>query len=70
MGGVLGLTQMGTIKAELAHESAQADLVAAVLAGDASVPTSTADTTEVVLAPGASAEVKLVMREGARATYS
>ena len=84
MGRVLGLTQMGEIKMQLAREAAQE--VAAAATGDqnglvpapgASVaaPTTAAplsawrDEISFVLTPGQGAEIKLVMDEGARAQF-
>jgi hypothetical protein len=85
VGRVLGLTQMGEIKASLAREAAaDAAADAASVAAPtpattpataaASTPPAPADTawthvTIVSLAPGEGKEVKLVMKQGARATY-
>ena len=95
IGRVLGLTQMGEIKAELAKEAATVasfkapnivvafDSTAATpaVAGSSASPQSTGDTstrqgattshvTEVILNPNEGKEIKLVMRKGARVTYS
>ena len=84
IGRVLGLSQMGRIKAELAKE---AERVASftppnvVVAFDSTTarPAVTPDTvteganshvTEIVLQPNEGKEIKLVMRKGARVTYS
>ncbi|MEQ1493734.1 MAG: hypothetical protein ABL932_24635, partial [Terricaulis sp.] len=75
VGRVLGLTQMGEIKMQLAEEAAQdrasADEVAAVEPADAPVVAEGARTDEisVTVAPGEGAEVKLTMQEGARTRY-
>ncbi len=85
LGRVLGLTQMGEIKMQLARE-AQADAATAkaeaaaematpsVIPAPAKVPAGTAagrsDEYVVTLAPGKGVEVKLVMRAGAKAKFS
>jgi hypothetical protein len=80
IGRVLGLTQMGEIKVGLAREAAAdaaADAAAAAAEDSASVVATTPAAsgpneheTKITLAPGEGKEVKLVMRRGARATYS
>lgn len=74
IGGMLGLTRMGEVKMALAREAAaasaaEAALAAGVAPGD---PASTGNShvTELALAPGKGREIKLVMAEGARATFS
>ena len=97
MGRILGLTQMGKIKAQLAQEAA-ADAPPAVPSQDsratddsnllpapvASAPAGSArpaqdvatpeqawkDQMQVVLQPGQGAEIKLVMKAGAKAEFS
>ena len=83
VGRVLGLTQMGEIKMELAREAAAAaaaeragastDSGAARPAQGAPPPSATTprvDTVQVTLRPNEGKEVKLVMRKGARVTYA
>jgi hypothetical protein len=81
-GEILGLTEMGQIKMQLAAE-AEADRAAEVAAAaapapavaplPASTPTATvasrSDEMTVTLDPGEGAEVKLAMKQGARANY-
>lgn len=76
VGRVLGLTQMGEIKMQLAEEAAQDRAVAETEAptiepADAPVIASDArsDEISVTLRPGEGAEVKLTMQEGARARF-
>lgn len=76
-GRLIGLTQMGEVKRELADataataatETASAAMATALLA-DATGPVETTDTTRVEIAPGADLEVKLVMRADAHVAYS
>jgi hypothetical protein len=76
IGRVLGLTQMGEIKMQLAAEAAQDRASSAAEApptepADAPVVVADARTDEisVTLAPGEGAEVKLTMQQGARTRY-
>lgn len=76
IGRVLGLTQMGEIKMQLAEEAARDAASAAVEAptlevADTPVVAEAARTDEisVTLQPGEGAEVKLSMREGARSRF-
>jgi hypothetical protein len=86
VGSVLGLTEMGRIKVQLAAE-AQADAAAQAgppapraasqPAGVASAPAAAApapgvrsDETVIVLAPDQGAEIKLVMEDGAKARFT
>lgn len=81
IGRLLGLTEMGKIKVQLAEEAA-ADLAgqqqaaaAAVAPAEATTtasvePTNRSDEISFTLAPDEGIEVKLVMRAGARASYS
>jgi hypothetical protein len=80
VGRVLGLTEMGEIKQQLAREAAAADLAetatpatAPAAASESAAPVATAsraDTVLVSLAPNEGKEVKLVMVKGASATFS
>lgn len=77
VGRIIGLTQMGEIKTRLAKEAAAdaaADAQAAAEDEAAAVATSrdtaVVEETRVTLKPGEGKEVKLVMRQGARASYS
>ena len=80
IGRVLKLTQMGEIKVALAREAAAdaaADAAAAATEMDSATPAPAsaapvpnAHETRITLNPGEGKEVKLVMRRGARATYS
>lgn len=77
VGRLLGLTQMGEVKRELAQATAAtvaaetaSSATAAALLARATGPTERADTTRVEIAPGADLEVKLVMHAGARMAYS
>lgn len=80
VGRVLGLTEMGEIKQQLAREAAASGSEAApsdaTPAAEATpaAPTATAasrtDTVLVALAPNAGKEVKLVMPKGMSATYA
>jgi hypothetical protein len=71
VGSLLGLTEMGTIKVELARE-AEADSIAEA-APRASFDRADAgtmfDSTDVILAPGGTHEIKLVMAKDARVEY-
>lgn len=84
VGNVLGLTQMGKIKVQLAQEDAAGQNNAAVTAasaidsGSLAAPSTTAaatetvartDTMEVVLAPGEGAEVKVSAAKGTRVGF-
>ncbi len=76
IGRVLGLTQMGEIKMQLAAEAAQDRAAAeteAPLAEPVDAPVvavdARTDEISVTLAPGEGAEVKLTMQEGARTRY-
>ncbi len=76
VGRVIGLTQMGEIRMQLAEEAAQDRAGAGAEApltepADAPVVVADARTDEisVTLAPGEGAEVKLTMQEGARTRY-
>jgi hypothetical protein len=84
IGRVIGLTEMGEIKMELAREAAAAEVGAAPApavaapepgsavgadpADAAAAPTS--DEVSIVLTPGQGREIKLEMREGASVHYS
>lgn len=85
IGDVVGLTEMGRIKVQLAQEAAAEDaaLAARTAGAPGAAPAATADTvatevpavaeeqvTRIPLAPGEGKEVKLVMAEGGRATYA
>jgi hypothetical protein len=84
VGSLLGLTEMGRIKMQLAAEAeaeeasvqpapvAPAAVVAAPAAGRASetVPGVRTDETVLTLAPDQGAEIKLVMEEGARVAFT
>jgi hypothetical protein len=82
IGRVLGLTEMGEIKQQLAREAAAAEAAEdAVVAADTSATaadtaavatagTERADTVMVTLAPNEGKEVKLVMRKGASARFA
>lgn len=76
IGRVLGLTQMGEIKMQLAEEAARDAASAAIeapalVAADTPVVADSGRTDEisVTLQPGEGAEVKLSMREGARSRF-
>jgi hypothetical protein len=85
IGRVIGLTEMGEIKMELAREAAAAD-AAPVETPAAASPESVADTapattaetppaarsdeTSITLQPGQGREIKLEMREGASVDYA
>lgn len=76
-GRLLGLTQMGEVKAELARDAARTAAAEAGGAAEAAAllaapprPADRADTTRVVLEPGEGREVKLVMRADATVDYS
>lgn len=69
-GRVLGLTEMGQLKVELAKESAAAEAVGTAATAAAVAPDSQwTHVTVVPLAPNQGREVKLVMPKGARAEY-
>lgn len=83
IGSVLGLTEMGRIKASLAKEAEQANSApqaapavtatappVAETTTTATAPASRSDVTTITLQPGQGREIKLAMREGARATFS
>lgn len=86
IGSVLGLTEMGRIKMQLAAEaeSEEAGLAAAASAPAAAVTTTApvtttgtapptgqrSDETVITLAPDQGAEIKLVMEEGARVKFT
>jgi hypothetical protein len=85
VGRVIGLTQMGEIKMELAREAAAADAAApetpvaaspAPGAGAAPEPAAggsaagSSDELSITLEPGQGREIKLEMREGARVEYT
>ena len=85
IGGALGFTEMGEIKAQLAQEAAT-DRAATALAANAAAPgvaatmpaepqtgaaaaTARSDVTRVTLNPGQGAEVKATMAEGVQLAY-
>lgn len=72
-GRVLGLTEMGKIKKQLAEEAAADRSMAAEaqVAGNSAQPEAAtrSDEITITLAPGEGAEVKLVMKAGARARF-
>lgn len=83
VGRVLGLTQMGEIKTQLAQDAERDAALAEAQPGDAQAPSAPAenpaetsavagrsDEMSVTLAPGEGAEVKLAMTQGARASFS
>ncbi|MBX9575447.1 MAG: transmembrane anchor protein [Caulobacteraceae bacterium] len=83
IGSVLGLTEMGRIKMQLAAEAEaeEAGLAVAATAPAAVTPTAPAETasettdqrsdeTVITLAPDQGAEIKLVMEEGARVRFT
>ena len=82
VGRVLGLTEMGEIKRELAEEAAQDGLIHGdqssslidgffgLFVGAAHAQEAWTDTLTFTLEPGASAEIKLVMAVGDVAQYS
>jgi hypothetical protein len=84
VGSVLGLTEMGKIKRQLAMEAEAETLetaapVAAIPAQAPAPPTAAVaaapsanrtDRTVITLAPDAAAEIKLVMNEGARVRFA
>jgi hypothetical protein len=84
VGSVLGLTEMGAIKQELAREAAEDELIHGggeqsssliddifgVFVGAAYAQEAWTDTVTFTLAPGASAEIKLEMTEGDVAEYA
>lgn len=82
LGRVLGLTEMGEIKHELAEEAARdaevhgdqsssvIDAIFGALVGSAHAQEAWRDELTFTLAPGATAEIKLVMEAGMTATYA
>jgi hypothetical protein len=85
VGRVIGLTEMGEIKMELAREAAAADAAAAETPATASAepgavpapdpaagtsPAVSSDEVSITLDPGQGREIKLEMREGARVEYA
>jgi hypothetical protein len=86
VGSVLGLTEMGRIKAQLAEEAeadAAADAAGANVSAPAAAPSPTStveapatasasrsDETVITLAPDQGAEIKLVMKEGDVARFT
>ncbi|WP_125255846.1 transmembrane anchor protein [Brevundimonas fluminis] len=83
IGSVLGLTEMGRIKMQLAAEAETQDAGLAVAATAPAAVTTTApaettsatsgqrsDETVITLAPDQGAEIKLVMAEGARVRFT
>ena len=70
LGRLLGLTQMGEIKRQLAEESATHEAEQPANATAVAAPTpQRADTTTVTLQPNEGVEYKLEMSKGARAKY-
>ncbi|MCR9111085.1 MAG: transmembrane anchor protein [Rhodobacteraceae bacterium] len=83
VGGVLGLTEMGEIKQQLAREAAEDELIHGggeqssrlvddifgLFAGAAHAQEAWVDTVTFSLAPGAATEIKLVMAAGDVAEY-
>lgn len=82
IGRVIGLTEMGEIKRELAEEAAQDELlhvdqsssvldaIFGVFVGTVHAQEAWRDEVTFTLAPGASAEIKLLMEPGMTAGYS
>jgi hypothetical protein len=82
VGRVLGLTEMGEIKRELAEEAARDELlhgdqssslldaIFGALVGTAHAQEAWRDEVSFTLAPGASTEIKLVMEPGTTAEYT
>lgn len=86
IGRVLGLTQMGEIKAQLAREAAAADAAGdTLIAASVTLPPAPrdtiagtgvtsgqgrADTVSVTLNPGQGREIKLEMKKGSRVSYA
>lgn len=74
IGRALGLTQMGEIKLALAKEGAKPSAPASSETPPPTVAVATVssrtDVTTISLQPNEGKEVKLVMREGAKATFS
>lgn len=82
VGRVLGLTEMGEIKMQLAREAVAADRVDPAVTASAATPTAAAaapspaqpasrsDTVQVRLQPNQGREIKLAMRQGGRVTFS
>lgn len=81
VGRVIGLTEMGEIKRELAEEAARdaeihgdqsmnlIDTIFSAFVGSAQAQEAWRDEVSFTLAPGATAEIKLVMEAGMTATY-
>lgn len=69
IGRVLGLTQMGEIKVQLAEEAAQHKAGQAANAAAVIEPPQKSDTTTVTLKPNEGVEYKLEMVKGAKAKY-
>lgn len=85
VGALLGLTEMGHVKRQLAleakaeqayqavvppEERPRPALAAAVASAPAAAVAGRSDTTVITLAPDAAAEIKLVMAKGARARFT
>jgi hypothetical protein len=82
VGRVIGLTEMGQIKRELAEEAARdaeihgdqssslIDAIFGAFVGSAQAQEAWRDEVSFTLAPGATAEIKLVMEAGMTATYA
>jgi len=70
IGRVLGLSEMGEIKTQLAEEAAADAARDAALAAEQSAPAAWRDEIRVVLQPGEGAEVKLSMKTGEQAQFS
>ncbi len=82
LGRVIGLTEMGEIKRELAEEAARdaethgdqsssvIDNILGTFIGSAQAQEAWRDEVTFTLAPGATAEIKLVMAAGMTATYA
>jgi hypothetical protein len=82
VGRVIGLTEMGEIKRELAEEAARdaeihgdqsmnlIDTIFGAFVGSAQAQEAWRDKVSFTLAPGATAEIKLVMEAGMTATYA
>ncbi len=83
-GTVLGLTQMGKVKAELAKEATTHATTPESSAAGGSSPSASSDSsssavdsiatrsdvTEIILPPNKGKEIKLIMQAGARANYT
>jgi hypothetical protein len=80
VGGILGLTEVGEIKTQLAEEAVEASVAEVVIEPQSepdesdSTPVSDTelreDSVTIELAPGEGAEIKLVMTTGDQATFS